>query len=54
MQRRELTDKQWERIAPLLPSKSSDPARTGRDNRLFVDGVLWLARYGAAWRALLE
>lgn len=27
---------QFERIAALLPGKSCDPGRTGKDSRLFV------------------
>ncbi len=44
MLRRELTDVQWERISDLVPGKASDCGSTGRDNRLFVDAVLWIAR----------
>jgi transposase len=49
-----LTDVQWERIAPLLPGKKGDPGRSGKDNRRFVEGVLWLVRTGAPWRDLPE
>lgn len=49
-----ISDKRWERIAPLLPGKPSDPGRTARDNRLFLDAVLWIARTGAPWPALPE
>jgi putative transposase len=28
-----LKDHQWDRIAPHLPGKRSDPGRTGADNR---------------------
>ena len=52
--RYELTQAQWERIAPLLPGKASDPGRTGGDNRLFVNGCLWVLRSGAHWRDLPE
>jgi transposase len=52
--RYELSDAQWERIAPLLPGKVSDPGRTGMDNRLFLNGVLWVLRSGAHWRDLPE
>lgn len=52
--RYELSDAQWERIAPLLPGKVGDPGRTGADNRLFVNGVLWVLRSGAHWRDLPE
>jgi len=49
IKRYELSDAQWERIAPLLPGKAGDPGRTGGDNRLFVNGVLWVLRSGAHW-----
>ena len=49
MDRHILTDSQWERIAPALPGKSSDPGRSGRDNRLFLEAVLWIVRTGAPW-----
>jgi len=54
MARLNLRDDQWERIAHLLPGKASDRGRTGRDNRLFVEAALWLARAGAPWRDLPE
>jgi transposase len=50
----ELTTSQWERIAPLLPGKATDPGRTAADNRLFVNGVLWVLRSGAHWHDLPE
>ena len=52
--RYELTQAQWERIASMLPGKDSDPGRTGGDNRLFVNGCLWVLRSGAHWRDLPE
>ena len=45
-----LDDAQWERVAPLLPGKVGDPGRTGKDNRLFFETVLWVARTGSGWR----
>ena len=47
-----LSDAQWDRIKGLVPGKESDRGVTGRDNRLFVEGVLWVARTGAPWRDL--
>ena len=52
--RYELTSAQWERVARLLPGKAGDPGRTAADNRLFVNGVLWVLRSGAHWRDLPE
>jgi len=54
MARRELRDDQWERIAGLLPGKATDRGVTAKDNRLFVDAVLWIARSGSHWRELPE
>jgi putative transposase len=52
--RYELSEAQWRRICDLLPGKPSDPGRTGADNRLFVNGVLWVLRSGAHWQDLPE
>src|SRR3954465_9127574 len=54
VKRYELTDAQWQRIEALLPDKASDPGRTARDNRLFINGVLWVLRSGAHWHDLPE
>lgn len=54
IKRYELSEAQWARIAPLLSGKAGDPGRTGSDNRLFVNGVLWVLRSGAHWRDLPE
>lgn len=47
-----ISDERWARLAPLLPGKATDPGRTARDNRLFIDAVLWVAKTGAPWPAL--
>ena len=52
MPRKLLRDDQWERIRDLLPGKVGDPGATGKDNRLFVEAVLWIARTGSPWRDL--
>ena len=54
IKRYEVSDGQWERIAPMLPGKASDPGRTATDNRLFVNAVLWVLRSGARWSDLPE
>ena len=54
MRRFEITDEQFYRIQDLLPGKASDPGATAKDNRLFLDAVLWIARTGAPWPDLPE
>ena len=54
MIRRGLSDAQWLRIERRIPGKKGDKGRTGQDNRLFVDAVLWMLRTGAPWRDLPE
>ena len=52
MVRRILSDSQWARVALLLPGKDGDPGRSARDNREFLEAVLWIARTGSPWRDL--
>jgi len=40
MDRKILSEVQRDRIKDLVPDKAGDPGATGRDNRLFVEGVL--------------
>ena len=54
MRRYELSDREWERIEPLTAGKDGDSGVTGKDNRQFVNAVLWIARTGAPWRDLPE
>jgi transposase len=54
VQRYELSERQWFRICDLLPGKASDPGRTAKDNRRFVNAVLWILRSGARWSDLPE
>jgi transposase len=52
MERFVLTDAQWAKMAPHCLGKPTDPGRSGGDNRLFVEAVLWIARTGSPWRDL--
>ena len=52
--RYELRDDQWEQIKDLLPGRDGYVGRTSRDNRLFVDAVLYRYRSGIPWRDLPE
>lgn len=49
-----LRDDQWERIKDLLPGRAGHVGVTARDNRLFVDAVLYRYRAGIPWRDLPE
>lgn len=54
IRRYEISDADWGRIEPLLKGKPGDVGRSGNDNRLFINAVVWMARSGAAWRDLPE
>lgn len=49
---RVLTDAQWERIAPLMPSTDGVKSRPFREHRQVVEGVIYRFRTGIAWRDL--
>ncbi len=50
--RKILRDDQWMKLAALLPGKEGDRRRTGQDNRLFLEAVLWIVQTGSPWRDL--
>src|SRR5918998_3599427 len=52
MDRFVLTDAQWAKMEPLCLGKPGDLGRSGKNNRLFVEAVLWIARTGSPWRDL--
>lgn len=52
LRRHELTDSQWEAIGDQIPGKAGDPGRTGVDNRLFVNAVIYVAKTGIPWADL--
>ena len=55
LKRYELTDQEWNRIAPLLPpEKPNRPGRPSKDNRTMLNAMVWIARNGAPWRDLPE
>ncbi len=49
-----LSDSQWSRIAKFhrKSRKVKGAGRDGRDDRMFVEAVLWVLRTGAPWRDL--
>ena len=55
LRRYELTDEEWNRIAPLLPPENSGKqGRPQKCNRTILNGIVWIARSGAPWRDLPE
>ena len=55
MERRHaLRDDQWERIKDFLPGRPGHVGVTAKDNRLFVEAVLFRYRAGIPWRDLPE
>ena len=54
MRRYGLRDDQWDRIAGLLPGRIGHVGATARDNRLFVEAVLYRYRAGMPWRDIPE
>lgn len=49
-----LRDDQWEKIEGLLPGREDRVGVTAKDNRLFVEAVLYCYRAGIPWRDLPE
>ena len=53
-QRYALRDDQWKKIKNLLPERASTVGVTTKDNRLFVEAVLYRYHSGIVWRDLPE
>lgn len=49
-----LSDQQWDRIARHIIGDERTRGSSGHDNRMFVEGVLWIVRTGSPWRDLPE
>ena len=47
-----LSDADWDRISGLIIGRPDQKGSTGRDNRMFVEGVLWIVRTSSPWRDL--
>lgn len=54
MRRHELTDSQFDKIKCFLPGRKESSGVTAKDNRLFVNAVIWIFKTGAPWRDLPE
>lgn len=54
MRRYALRDDQWDRIKDLLPGRLESVGVTAKNNRLFIEAVLYRYRAGVPWRDLPE
>lgn len=50
--RHDITDATWALLEPHLPGRSGQWGGVGRDNRQFLNAVIWILRTGAPWRDL--
>ena len=54
MDRLVLSDADWDRMSGLIIGRPDQKGSTGRDDCMFVEGVLWIVRTGSPWRDLPE
>jgi transposase len=52
MKRYELSDQQWELLAPFFPRRSRKRGGQWRDDRTILNGIFWRFHSGAPWRDL--
>ena len=50
--RHDLSDQTWALLEPHLPGRAGAWGGKARDNRQFINAVLWILRTGAPWRDL--
>ena len=49
-----LSDNALERMASLIIGRPDQKGSTGRDNRMFVEAVLWIVRRGSPFQACAD
>ena len=55
IRRYEMEDQEWEQLAPYFEKEQrGNLGRPRRDARELLNGILWIARSGAAWRDMPE
>jgi len=54
MKRHELSDPQWELLAPFFPPRPRRRGGQWKDDRTILNGIFWRLNTGAPWRDLPE
>lgn len=54
MRRHEISDECWDRIKDMLPGRPGQLGWIAKDNRLFINAVLYILKTGVPWRDLPE
>jgi transposase len=54
LHRHAISDADWDRIKHLLPGQRGQHGGVAKDNRRFIDAVLYVARTGIPWEDLPE
>lgn len=53
MSRHDITDEKWNVVGPMLSLRRKDRrGRKAKDDRLLLNGLLWIMKTGAPWRDL--
>jgi transposase len=52
MTRMMLREIDWARLEPLLPKQKGKKGRPRKNDRIVIEGILWVLRTGAPWRDL--
>jgi len=52
LRRHDISDHTWELLEPHLPGRKGVWGGVAKDNRRFINAVLWILRTGAPWRDL--
>ena len=50
--RHDISDRMWALLEPNLLGRQGSLGRNARDNRQFINAVIWILRTGAPWRDL--
>lgn len=55
VRRYEITDEEWVQLKQYFPGRQAgERGRPRKDSRQMLNGIVWIARSGAAWRDLPE